>query len=85
MSVPRSFIPVMAGVMAYASLLAFPTEAWAYLDLGTGSYLFQLAIAGLFAGMMTIKLYYQRLQDWIRARLAPPPPPPPASDDPKPS
>jgi hypothetical protein len=56
-------------------VLAFQLDAWAYLDVGTGSYLFQLAIAGFFAGLMTIKLYYQRIMLWFRARRSPAPGP----------
>jgi hypothetical protein len=64
MSVHRSLVPVLLGLL----VLAFPLDAWAYLDVGTGSYLFQLAIAGFFAGLMTIKLYYQRVMMWFQAR-----------------
>lgn len=78
MSVAPSRFPVLVGLMA----LCVPATAWAYLDPGTGSYLFQLAVAGLFAGMMTIKLYYERIKNWIRARRAPSAPTP---DDSKPT
>jgi hypothetical protein len=79
MSVPRSLVPVLALGVA---VLAVPVDAWAYLDPGTGSYLFQLAVAGFFAGMMTLKIYYARIKAWIRARRAPAAP---APDEPKPS
>jgi len=78
MSLSRSFVPVLAALLA----LAVPVNAWAYLDPGTGSYLFQLAAAGIFAGMMTIKLYYQRIKNWVRARREPALPGP---DDSKPT
>jgi hypothetical protein len=80
MSVPRFRFPVVAGAMA----LAVPLDAWAYLDPGTGSYLFQLAVAGLFAGMMTIKIYFERIKNWFRSFRAPPTPPTgaqPGADD----
>lgn len=51
--------------------LAAPADAWAYLDPGTGSYLFQLAVAGLLASLMTLKIYYQRIKDWVRGRREP--------------
>ena len=86
MSVPRSLVPVLAGVL----VLAFPVNAWAYLDPGTGSYLFQLAVAGLFAGLMTLKIYFERIKNWFRARGASDPGVPvprtevrPGPDDPK--
>lgn len=67
MSVPRSFFFVVTGLMA----LSIPVDAWAYLDPGTGSYLFQLAVAGLFASMMTIKIYFEQIKNWFRGRRAP--------------
>lgn len=48
-------------------------DAHAYLDPGTGSYLFQLVAAGILASLFTVKLYWQKLKDWVRARRAPPP------------
>lgn len=42
-----------------------PTDAWAYVDPGTGSYLFQLAAAGLFAGMFTLRRYWYVLRSWL--------------------
>lgn len=67
----RALVPLFVGVM----VLAIPIDAWAYLDIGTGSYLFQLAIAGFFASMMTIKIYYQRVKAWLYTRRTPPPDP----------
>ena len=42
-----------------------PTDAWAYVDPGTGSYLFQLAAAGFLAGMFTLRRYW----DAVKARF----------------
>ena len=41
--------------------LIFPLSAWAYLDPGTGSYVFQLLIAGLAASIFAIKIYWRKL------------------------
>jgi hypothetical protein len=49
-------------------LLLIPRDAWAYLDPGTGSLLLQAAAASLFAGMLTLKLYWQRLMAFFSAR-----------------
>lgn len=65
--------PYRPALVAVILGLAVPLDAWAYLDAGTGSYLFQLAVAGLLAGMMTIKLYWQRVKDLVRGRRPPPP------------
>lgn len=56
-------------------LLLTPRTAWAYLDPGTGSYMLQVAAAGLLASMFTIKLYWQRVKVWFRALSAAKPPP----------
>jgi hypothetical protein len=81
MSVHRFIVPVLLGLL----VLAFPLDACAYLDVGTGSYLFQLAIAGFFAGLMTIKLYYHRIMMWFRALRAPAPAPTDKSSGPTPT
>lgn len=36
-------------------------EAHAYIDIGTGTILFQMLLAGLFAGLFTLKLFWHRL------------------------
>lgn len=49
-------------------LLVIPRDAWAYLDPGTGSLLLQAAAASIFAGILTIKLYWQRLTALFASR-----------------
>ena len=80
MSLRRFLVPVM---LVGAAALAAPSDAWAYLDAGTGSYLFQLAVAGLLAGMMTLKIYWLRIKVWFSAKKELPPPP--VTDDSKPT
>ena len=46
-------------------VMTTPTDAWAYVDPGTGSYLFQLAAAGFLAGMFTLRRYW----DAVKARF----------------
>ena len=43
----------------------FPQEAYAYLDPGTGSYIFQLAIAILIGGSFAIKLYWRKIKTFF--------------------
>lgn len=38
----------------------------AYLDPGTGSYIFQIAIAALFGLIVTIKAYWQKITSYFR-------------------
>lgn len=42
---------------------AFPSYAYAYLDLGTGSYMLQLLVAGLFGYFFVIKNKLPRI--WL--------------------
>ncbi|MDP4020432.1 MAG: hypothetical protein Q8P58_00080 [Candidatus Adlerbacteria bacterium] len=54
-------------------VLAFPITANAYLDPGTGSYLFQILIAGLFGSFFAVKMYWQRAWSWISSLRNQPP------------
>ena len=47
-------------------VLTAPADAYAYVDPGTGSYLFQLAAAGLLAGMFTIRRYWELVKSAFR-------------------
>ena len=55
-------------VLAVAWLLILPTTAWAYIDPGTGSYVFQLLIAGGLAALYTLRRYWQNVKSSV-ARL----------------
>jgi hypothetical protein len=46
------------GFLAFGLVAFAPAQAWAYVDPGTGSYLFQLAAAGFLAGMFTLRRYW---------------------------
>ena len=46
-------------LLALGFVLTVPVPALAYVDPGTGSYLFQLAAAGLLAGMFTLRRYWE--------------------------
>ena len=43
--------------------------AYAYLDPGTGSILFQALIGGVVAAMFTIKMYWYQLKSFIMRKL----------------
>ncbi len=49
------------GLMAVWALAA-PGRAWAYLDPGTGSYLFQILIAALVGGLFAVKIFWSRIK-----------------------
>jgi len=42
--------------------------AHAYIDPGTGSYLFQLLIGGALGGMVALKLYWRDIVNFFRKR-----------------
>jgi hypothetical protein len=52
-------------VLALGLVATTPADAWAYVDPGTGSYLFQLAAAGFLAGMFTLRRYW----DVVKSRF----------------
>ena len=43
----------------------FLQNAFAYLDPGTGSYIFQVLIAVFIGGLYTIKIYWQKIKDFF--------------------
>jgi hypothetical protein len=45
--------------------LILSPDADAYLDPGTGSYVFQVLIATLIGGLFTIKMYWQKIKNSI--------------------
>lgn len=52
------------GMLALA-LLAFPLEAYAYLDPGTGSYFFQLLIAAVVSALFLVKRRLRNLKAYL--------------------
>ena len=52
-------------------VLTAPVDAFAYIDPGTGSYLFQLAAAGLLAGMFTLRRYWDLVKSAFRRGSGP--------------
>ncbi len=55
----------LAAVLGLCHLLA-PSPAQAYLDPGTGSYLFQILIAGLVGGLFALKLFWKQIKDFFQ-------------------
>ena len=42
-------------------VLIFPKHVHAYIDPGTGSYIFQVILAGILGGLFAIKLYWKKI------------------------
>lgn len=45
--------------------IIFSNRAYAYLDLGTGSYIFQMIIAVFIGGLFALKLFWKRVKDFF--------------------
>ena len=55
-------------MLALGLVVLTPTEALAYVDPGTGSYLFQLAAAGFLAGTFTLRRYWDAVKSRFRGK-----------------
>jgi hypothetical protein len=47
-----------------------PLKAYAYLDPGTGSYIFQLIIAALLGGLFAVKLFWNKIKISLKNLLS---------------
>ncbi len=50
-------------IVSGAFILVFANEAYAYLDLGSGSYILQLIMATLFGILFTLKMYWRKIKN----------------------
>jgi hypothetical protein len=48
------------------AILVFPRTSAAYLDPGTGSFVFQMIIAGVVGGLYTIKTYWRNIKAFFK-------------------
>ena len=48
------------------TIFVFPKTSAAYLDPGTGSFVFQIIIAGVVGGLYTIKTYWRNIKGFFR-------------------
>jgi hypothetical protein len=51
------------------STLGAPSNAWAYVDPGMGSYVFQLTMAAMLAGVYTFRRYLHAVLMFVRSRM----------------
>lgn len=61
----KFFVAVLASVGMLACLV-FPQTAQAYLDPGVGSYVFQVTIAAVLAGLATLRVSWSRVKAYFR-------------------
>ncbi len=50
-------------------LVLLPDSAFAYVDPGTGSYIFQLLLAGLLGALYLLRQYWSRVKSFVRSKL----------------
>lgn len=48
-----------------ASQVTLSQNAFAYLDPGTGSYIFQVLVAAFIGSLFTIKMFWQKIKDFF--------------------
>ena len=51
--------------LLFLGLLIFPRSAHAYLDPGTGSYIFQIVIAGLLGAAFAVKVFWIKIKSFL--------------------
>jgi hypothetical protein len=54
------------GLLVTCFALVLPADAFAYLDPGTGSMVFQLAAAAIMGALFTVKLYWRRVKGRVK-------------------
>jgi len=52
-------------LLAAAVALCFPQYAYAYIDPGTGSYVFQIVIAAFVAVSFMVKIYWLKIKGFL--------------------
>jgi len=52
-----------------ALLIVMPRAANAYIDPGSGSFIFQLMIGAALGGLVTLKVYYRSVKCWVARML----------------
>jgi hypothetical protein len=57
----RATVPLLLVLFALA-----PSPAWAYIDPGTGSFLFQVVAATLIGGLFFVRTSWQRIRERIK-------------------
>lgn len=62
-----SLCAVILAFLTFWTLATQPT--YAYLDPGTGSYLFQIALASLFGALFGLKLYWVKVKTFMSRLL----------------
>ena len=62
------FLPLTAAILAFHSLLF--SDAYAYIDPGSGSLIIQMLIGAIVGVGITLKLYWYKLKEAISTKLS---------------
>jgi len=57
-----------SGVLAVVLILA-PSNAYAYIDPGTGSYILQIVLAALLGALFALKMFWRNVKDFLSGLL----------------
>lgn len=57
--------PVFVLILTFVTQHLLSQNAFAYLDPGTGSYIFQVLIATIVAGLFAIKMFWQKIKSFF--------------------
>ncbi len=57
-------------LLTLLAIFALSSQARAYVDPGTGSYILQMVIAGLLGSLFTIKLFGKRIRAFLQKRFS---------------
>ena len=52
------------------ALVFAPLKGYAYLDLGTGSYMLQILVATLIGGVYAVKIHWQKIKAYFKNLIA---------------
>jgi len=53
----------------FLTFFLFPSHVFAYLDLGTGSYFFQIFIATILAGLFLVRNWFKAALIYIKRKI----------------
>jgi hypothetical protein len=71
---------MVVALLLAAALLVFPTPAMAYIDPGTGSLIFQAAVAFVLGAGLFLRRSARRIRDRLGGKPADPSPPAPRDE-----
>ena len=63
----RSNTVLAIAIVLYVSAIAIPA-AFAYIDPGTGSYIFQVVVGALLAAALAVKVFWRRIWGFVTGK-----------------